>query len=368
LTFRTPRIYFSGQPEEMTRDGSRCVVRKNIIYRGVAIVAFAGAIACAGIGGVSATTPVTITLYSGQHPQTTASLVAAFTAKTGIRVAERDNDEDAMASQIIAEGSRSPADVVFTENSPVLEFLQERGRLAMIPATTLSAVPSKYNSPKGEWVGVSARVSLLVYNTKLLSPSALPKSVMDLANAQWKGKIGIAPTETDFQPIVTSVIKSHGSSAATTWLEALKRNAGSHEYVDNETLVAKVNSGAVALGVINQYYWYRLKAEIGASQMHSKLAYFSPHDPGYIVDISGAAVLSSSNHQTAAQKLVAFFVSKAGQTIIARSDSFEYPIGSGVTTAQPETPFSALQPAPLSIADLGDGQAAVALLQKAGLT
>jgi hypothetical protein len=38
-----------------------------------------------------------------------------------------------------------------------------------------------------------------------------------------------------------------------------------------------------------------------------------------------------------------------------------------VTTSAPETPFDQLQPNPITIADLGDGAAAIALLRQAGL-
>lgn len=123
----------------------------------------------------------------------------------------------------------------------------------------------------------------------------------------------------------------------------------------------------VAFGVVNQYYWYRLKAEDGASRVHTKITYFAPGDPGYVVDVSGAAVLESSKHQADAQKFVAYLTSKAGQEIIAHSASFEYPIASGVVTAQPETPFDQLQPNPITLAQLGDGSTAIALLQQAGL-
>ena len=92
-------------------------------------------------------------------------------------------------------------------------------------------------------------------------------------------------------------------------------------------------------GSINQYYWYRLRAEIGASNMHSQITYFAPRDPGYVIDVSGAGVLKSSKHQADAQRFFAFLVSAQGQEIIAHSISFEYPIASGVTTSQPETPF-----------------------------
>jgi hypothetical protein len=42
----------------------------------------------------------------------------------------------------------------------------------------------------------------------------------------------------------------------------------------------------------------------------------------------------------------------------------EYPLGSGVTTSAPETPFSQLQPSPITITDLGDGAAAIDLLRQ----
>ena len=319
----------------------------------------------AAAGGSKSST--TITLYNGQHEQTTDSLVSAFEAQTGIHVKVRSDDEDVLANQIVQEGSNTPADVFYTENSAPLEFLQEKGLLAPVAPSTLAAVPSQYNSPRGDWVGVSARVSVLVYNTRLLSPSQLPTSVMDLASRKWRGKLGIAPAETDFQPIVTSIERAHGRAAAVRWLRAVKSNAGDHTYPDNETITSMVNQGQIALGIINHYYWYRLVDEIGKSATHSAIAYFAPRDPGYVLDVSGAAVLRSTEHQAAAQRLVAFLVSAAGQEILAHSQSYEYPLGSGVSTAQPLRPFATLQPTPLTIKQIGDGQGAVALLREVQL-
>ena len=308
-----------------------------------------------------------ITLYNGQHAQTTESLVSAFEKATGITVNVRSDDEDTLADEVVSEGSRSPADVIYTENSPALEYLQGKGLLASVDPSTLAATPSRYDSAQGDWVGVSARVSVLIYNPSLIAESQLPTSILQLADPRYQGDLALAPGETDFQPIVTSVARTYGSAAALTWLEGLKANAGSHIYPDDETIADEVNRGVVAFGVVNQYYWYRMGAELGASNVHSKIAYFAPQDPGYVLDVSGAAVLRSSTHQADAQKFLAFLVSKQGEEIIAHSDSFEYPIASGVSTAQPETPLGELQPNSITIPELGDGSTAVSLMQKAGL-
>ena len=47
--------------------------------------------------------------------------MAAFEKKTGITVNVRYDDEDIFVEQIVTEGTHSPADVFFTENSPPLE-------------------------------------------------------------------------------------------------------------------------------------------------------------------------------------------------------------------------------------------------------
>jgi iron(III) transport system substrate-binding protein len=338
------------------------------------LAAVAGLAACCGLltacDAASGTDAQAITLYSGQHEQTTNALVAAFEKATGITVNVRSNDEDTLDDQIVTEGSHSPADVFYTENSPPLENLQAKGLLAKVDPSTLSHTPAKYNSPSGDWVGVSARVSVLIYNPSLISASQLPTHVSQLAEAKYKGKLALAPQETDFQPIVTSYSRAYGKSATLNWLRAIYGNASGHIYQDNETIADEVNRGAVAFGIVNQYYWYRMKAEIGSANVHSKITHFAPRDPGYVVDVSGAAILKSSTHQAAAQKFLAFLVSKQGQSIIgdpSKSISFEYPIASGVTTQAPETPFSQLQPYPMTIADLGTGATAIALMRQAGL-
>jgi iron(III) transport system substrate-binding protein len=315
--------------------------------------------------------PVTITLYNGQHEQTTDALVAGFEHEhPDVKVAIRNNDEDVFDAQIVAEGSRSPCDVFYTENSPALEYLQGRGLLARVESSTLARTPSRFDSPEGDWVGVSARVSVLVYNPSLIKRSALPAHVLELADPRYKGLLAVAAGETDFQPIVTAVAEAYGTRRALSWLDGIKSNAGSHVYPDNETITDEVNRGQVAFGIVNQYYWYRLRAELGAGNMHSAIAYFAPRDPGYVIDVSGAAILKSSKHLAAAQQFVAYLVSKPAQEIIAdpaKSISFEYPIASGVTTMAPETPFARLQPYPITVGELGTGAEAISLLREVEL-
>jgi iron(III) transport system substrate-binding protein len=308
----------------------------------------------------------TLTLYNAQHEQVVGMLTAMFTKQTGIKVQVHTGEGPDIASQILQEGADSPADLFFTENSPELILLDEKGLLAPVDPATLAKVPAKYSAADGDWVGVLARENVLDFNASMISASALPASLMDLAKPQWAGKIGIAPSDADFLPLVSAVIRTQGKPAALAWLQGLKANAKIYE--DDESVVAAVARGDVAVGVVNNYYWARLETDLGPRKIASALYHFRHGDIGGLINISGAGVLKSSKNQAAAQKFLAFLVGHQAQVALGESEvDFEYPLAPGVAPNKLLTPFKALQPPAISVSQLGDDQEAGALLQQAGL-
>jgi iron(III) transport system substrate-binding protein len=270
-----------------------------------------------------------------------------------------------LADQILQEGSASPADVYITENTPELMLLQEHHLLGQLSPTILSQVPASDSSPHGDWLGVAERVNTLAYDPARVSTDSLPESVLDLAGPSWAGRIAIAPTDSDFLPLVSAVALTYGRARAVSWLQGLKRNAVLFQ--TSEAVVAAVNRGSVPTGIVNEYYWYRLRLEVGTGNMHSVLHAFPAHDAGAVANISGAAVLASSGNRAAAARFVAFLVSRQGQRILAQGDDFEYPIRPGVAANPALPPLSHFNPTSLGVASLGDDRGALALLQRAGL-
>jgi iron(III) transport system substrate-binding protein len=318
------------------------------------------------LGAAPLASAQTLTLYSAQHEQVVDMLTAAFTKNTGIKVLVHEGEGPDIAAQILQEGVDSPADVFFTENSPELILLDEKGLLAPVDKTTLGEIPAKYNAADGNWLGVLARENVLDFNPAMIQESALPASLMDLAKPQWAGKLGIAPSDADFLPLVSAVIKQYGSADALAWLQGLKAN--SKIYQDDESVVAAVARGDVAVGVVNNYYWARLETDLGAAKINSKIYHFKGGDIGGLVNISGAAVLKSSKQPAAAQKFLAFLVSRQAQELLGKSEvDFEYPLRPGVAPNALLTPFKQLQPPPMGASALGDDKQAGMLLQQAGL-
>ena len=330
----------------------------------LAIGLFAAAVALPS-GSAGAAEP-TLTLYSAQHQQMVETVIAAFTEQTGIRVKARYGEAPELASQIAREGAASPADVYFTENSPELMLLDGKGLLAPIDAAIRARVPARYSSPDGSWIGVFAREDVLAYNKSMIQEAALPASLMDLSGPAWKGKIAFAPTDADFLPLVAAVSTLKGQAATVAWLKGLKANG--QVFDDDEGVVAAVDRGAVAVGIINSYYFERQRAEMGADKVHSAIHHFGGGDVGALVNVSGAAVLKASKNSRAAQRFIAFLVSKPVQEMVARANvDFEYPLAPGVAANPVLKPFDQLQPPALTMTQLGDDRTAAQLLRRASL-
>ena len=337
--------------------------RPGIRSRLLAVGLLAGAVA---VSPGTARAAGTLTLYSAQHQQMVEMVIAAFTRQTGIAVKARYGEAPEIANQIAREGTASPADVYFTENSPELMLLGGKGLLAPIDAATLAGVPARYSAPDGSWIGVFARENVLAYNKSMIQEAALPASLMDLAQPAWKGKVAFAPTDADFLPLVAAVSTLKGEAATVAWLKGLKANG--QVFDDDEGVVAAVDRGAVATGIINSYYYERQRAEEGAGKVHSAIHHFGGGDVGALVNVSGAAVLKSSKDPQAAQRFVAFLVSKPVQEMVARTDiDFEYPLAPGVAANPVLEPFDRLQPPALTVTQLGDDRMAARLLRRAGL-
>jgi iron(III) transport system substrate-binding protein len=309
---------------------------------------------------------VTLTVYSAQHEQTVDLLTKAFTKETGIDVKVRNGEAPELASELVKEGSSSPADVFFTENSPELQLLSEKGLLAKAAPAALASVPAEDNGPSGDWVGVFARENVLAFNKDLIKEADLPASLLDLAKPEWKGKVAIAPTDADFLPLIGAVVALKGRAAALDWLKGLRENAAIFD--DDEGVVAAVERGASATGIINNYYWARLRVETGADKMKSGIHHFAGGDVGGLINVSGAAVLKASRHQAAAQKFLAFLVSKPAQELMSHLDiTFEYPLATGVAANAALTPMTELSPPKITLKEIGDDRDAAQLLREAGL-
>jgi iron(III) transport system substrate-binding protein len=318
-----------------------------------------GATACSGSG-----TSEELLIYNAQHESLTKEWIDAFTKETGIKVSYRQGGDTELGNQLVAEGDASPADVFLTENSPAMAAVERAGLFADLDPETINQVPSHYRPASGKWTGVAARTTVFVYNKAKLQPDQLPKSLLDLQQPAWKGRWGAPPTKADFQAIVAALLQLKGETTTAQWLSAMRANAVA--YNDNIATLKAVNAGEVDGGVIYHYYWFRDQAKTKEMSGNTALYYFKNQDPGAFVSLSGGGVLKSSKKAGKAQQFLKFVTGKAGQEVLEKGDSFEYPVASGVPANPALPPLDSLQ-APAVDPTTLDAQKVTDLMTKGGL-
>ena len=322
----------------------------------------AGAAAMAAGGSASAQSAESITLYNGQHRQTTEAIVDAFTKATGIKVTVRNGESAQLANQIIEEGANSPCDVFLSEQSPPIAAIDEKGVLAKTADDTLGQVASQFVSKDKTWVGVTMRARVVAYNKAMIKESDLPTSILDYATEAWKGKVGYAGRD-GFQEQIMAIVKLKGRDAALNWLKGLKQFG--RLYNGNSAAMNAVENGEIATALINNYYWFGMAKERGEDKMKSALHYMAKGDAGALVNLSPAAVLKTTKHPDAAQKLLAFMVSEAGQKA-AVAPYAEYPVRPGITSPFKLKPIDEIGGVVVA-SDVGNAQLAYELQREAGM-
>ena len=266
-----------------------------------------------------------IVIYNAQHENLVKSWVDGFTKETGIKVTLRNGDDSELGNQLVQEGSASPADVFLTENSPSMVLVDNANLFAPLDADTLKQVPAEYRPAHGRWIGIAARSTVFVYNPAKLSEQQLPKSLMDLAKPEWKGRWAASPSGADFQAIVSAMLALKGEKATLEWLKAMKANFVA--YKGNSTVMKAVNAGQIDGGVIYHYYRFVDQSKTGENSKNTQLYYFKHQDPGAFVSLSGGGVLASSKHKAQAQAFIKYITGKEGQESLRTNNAFEYGVG-----------------------------------------
>ncbi|MEV8018017.1 iron ABC transporter substrate-binding protein [Streptomyces sp. NPDC086554] len=308
-----------------------------------------------------------ITVYSGRSESLVKPVLDDFREATGITVDVRYGDTAAMAAQLQEEGDRSPADVFLAQDAGALGAVAKRDLFAELPDAVLDKVQDAYRDDDGEWVGVTGRVRTMVYTVDQVPGSDLPKSVFELTEPQWKGKVGIAPTNGSFQAFITAMRVQHGEDRTKEFLTGLKANDAQIRE-GNAPIVADVNKGRIAAGLVNHYYVYELAKEEGTTvdALKAKNHFFPDRDIGSLVNVSGVGVLKKADDDPDVRAFVDHLLGKQAQTYFAE-ETYEYPLVAGVDSAPGLPELASLNAPDIDLNDLDDLEATVKMIKDSGL-
>lgn len=131
--------------------------------------------------------------YSATDVQVAEKLARAFEAKyPGIKVQVERSGAERIFQRINQEyGSNiHNADVVETSDAVHFVHFKKQGWLQpAVPSDVAKFWPKEYRDPDGQFAAYRAHLSVIAYNTKLVPKDQAPKSLADLLDPKWSGKI-----------------------------------------------------------------------------------------------------------------------------------------------------------------------------------
>ena len=262
----------------------------------------------------------TLTIYSGRSEELVAQLIDGFRQQTGIAVEVRYGDSAELAATILTEGDNSPADVFFAQDPASLGVVALDGLFAELDEGVTGLVPGRFSADDGSWVGVSGRARVVVYDTTVIDPASLPTTENGFTAPEWHGEVAIAPTNGSFLAFVAAKILLDGEVATLDWLEAM---AEAPTYPKNSVIVAAVDDGEVAAGLVNHYYLFRRIDELGGVVAANH--FLSGSSAGSLVMPAGAGILKTSDSTDDAEDFIRFLLSTESQRYFTDT-TFEYPL------------------------------------------
>jgi iron(III) transport system substrate-binding protein len=130
-----------------------------------------------------------------------------------------------LVEAIIAEKDRPRCDLFWNNEILNTVRLKKLGLLEMYLSKSASSYPSEsYDKNDFCWHGFAARVRILIVNTRKLKPDEYPKSVSELSDPKWRGRVGLAKPLFGTTATHMAVLFAADEARATKWFTDVKAN------------------------------------------------------------------------------------------------------------------------------------------------
>lgn len=294
-----------------------------------------------------------INVYSHRQPELIQPLVDAFTAETGVKVNVAFVDKG-MAERLVAEGNRSPADLVLTVDIARLMQIVEADVVQPVQSDVLEAnIPAEFRDPNDLWFGLTTRARI-VYASKDRVAEGEVTTYEDLASDKWKGRICSRSGLHDYNvALLGAIIDHHDEPYATEWAAGVKANLARKPDGGDRDQVKAIAAGECDIAIGNTYYMGQMLADPEQVPAAESVNILFPtfEAGGTHLNISGVAMTKSAPNKENALKFMEWLASDAAQKIYAETNN-EYPVKPGVERSALVASWGEFTPDSTPLADI----------------
>lgn len=293
-----------------------------------------------GIAGCQRSKP-RVVLYCAQDQEFAESVLGEFTNRTGIEVAPKYDTEAAksvgLAMELAMEAKRPRCDVHW--NNEILGTIRLQRQGVYEPYQSPSALPfPDWAKPSDHtWTAFAARARVIVVNTQLVAEADRPKSLLDLADPRWKGKVAMAkPLHGTTATHAACLFEAIGPDAAKAFFKAMKAN-DVQIVAGNKHVAEGVARGRFPVGITDTD---DALVEIAADRPIAMI--FPDRDGnarfpklGVLYIPNTVAVVKNGPNPSGAKKLVDYLLSAEVETKLGEGPSHQIPLNPQVKAKLP---------------------------------
>jgi iron(III) transport system substrate-binding protein len=247
-------------------------------------------------------------LYTSLNDQETKPLLEKFSQKYPfIKVDYYRASSADVLQKVLTEAiaSMPPPDVLELDGVDMVQLYDQK-LLTPYQSPEATILPDGAKHPWGYYTTCYINAIVVAYNTQLVKPEEAPKSLDDLLNAKWSGKIGIEPEDWALMPFSAKVMGEATANSFWTKLAAQKP-----KIIKGHTEVANaVAKGEVELSPTT--YAHRIEALKKSGQPVE----WVKTDPVYTY-LNSVAITAKAPHPNAAHIFVDWLLSAEGQAVVA---------------------------------------------------
>jgi len=272
-----------------------------------------------------------VVVYTALDQEFSRPMFEEFTRQTGIKVLAKYDTESTktvgLTQALFAERKRPRCDLFWNNEIVNTLRLDQAGLLASYESPAAKNYPPQYRSTRGHWHGFAARARVLIVNTKWVSTTDEPGSILDLTDSKWRGKVGIAkPLAGTTATHAACLFAVWGEENAKQYFRNLKANA--RIMSGNKQVALAVARGKLAFGLtdtddaiieLEKGFPVRIVyPDQGAEQGLAPL--------GTLFIPNTLALLEGSPNPKPAQQLVEFLLSPQVERMLAMGPSAQIPL------------------------------------------
>jgi len=266
----------------------------------------------------------------------------AFQTKTGIKV-EPVFMEQGLINRV--EGNPTEADVVITKDAELMEIARDKHLIQPFASAAITdSIAKDFLAPDSSYLVDAYRARVIFYAKDRVKPGQL-STYKDLADPKWKDKICIRSGLHDYNVALFSQMEtSYGPAETRQIIEGIHANLAREPKGNDREQAKGIFEGKCDIAMMNTYYHPIMADNPEQKPWADATGVFFPDQQGKGAFImrSALALTTAKTNVAAATKLLEFFASEEGQTIITNA-TYQFP-------TNPKVPFNA------RLQTLGEGQ------------